>query len=402
MSDHELDLLVRAADPCPPDFAPDRDDRIDRAADALFAEICSTPPVNRLSLVHRRARRTRRASALRARVAVSVVTAAVLTAVIGIPAYFSDRTDVGTDRPRATVPAPSGTPAPPSPSALPATFAAAAVRVARVNPRVLVTAPGWTVRSVEGFEPTSGEMTFQLGPDRKRTEVDIAGSSVVNDAPRLEVDWYPADQYESYRADRAREPGLQHLTLFGVRAQMISYTAHDHAVMLPPQGKVFLELRGNTGNAAAFKRFLSDSVEQVDIATWLAAMPPSVVTAGNLASSVKQALTGIPLPPGFDPSSLDRGLALDSYQFGARLAGMVACGWIAEWTRAEDAGDDAAATRAVTALASSHDWKLLRDMDAEGDYPEVVWQYADALSGNSAVGKGSSPVEGYRGALGCH
>ena len=41
-------------------------------------------------------------------------------------------------------------------------------------------------------------------------------------------------------------------------------------------------------------------------------------------------------------------------------------------------------------------------MDAEGDYPEVVWQYADALSGNSAVGKGSSPVEGYRGALGCH
>jgi hypothetical protein len=77
---------------------------------------------------------------------------------------------------------------------------------------------------------------------------------------------------------------------------------------------------------------------------------------------------------------------------------MVACGWIEQWQRARAAGDAAAAQRAVAALSTSHDWKVLRDMDAEGDYPEVLWQYADALA---VPGAGESAVEGYRGALGC-
>jgi len=43
-------------------------------------------------------------------------------------------------------------------------------------------------------------------------------------------------------------------------------------------------------------------------------------------------------------------------------------------------------------------------MDAEGDYPEVVWQYADAVNGKSAVsgGKLGLTVHGtYADALGC-
>ena len=37
------------------------------------------------------------------------------------------------------------------------------------------------------------------------------------------------------------------------------------------------------------------------------------------------------------------------------------------------------------ALASSRNWPVLLEMNAEGDYPEVVWQYADALNGKGDV-----------------
>jgi hypothetical protein len=405
MNDHDLDLLVRAADPCPPGSAPDLGD----VGGALLEEICAQPAVDRRTLARRRRRRTRHASALRTRLAVSVATAAAMTAVIGAPAIIADHragdgpghrtsTDAGPQlgRDGATGPGPGQV------STAPIRYAAAAVRVARANPRVLVTAPGWKVSTVEGFDPDAGEMTFQLGPDQWRDEAFAAGSTHLNAAPHLEVTWYPRDQYDTYRADRAREPHLQHVSLFGLTGQMISYSATDHAVLLPPQGAVFLELRGSDiGDEAAFKSFLADSIEQVDVGTWLEAMPSSVVTARNLDAQVRSVLAGVPLPPKFDTSSLDRGLAVDSYQFGARVTGMVACGWIEEWQRARAAGDTAAAQRAVSALGTSRDWAVLQQMDAEGDYPEVVWQYADALA---AGGQSSSPktgLAGYREALGC-
>jgi uncharacterized membrane protein len=405
MNDHDLDLLVRAADPCPPGSAPDLGD----AGGALLEEICAQPAVDRRTLARRRRRRTRHASALRTRLAVSVATAAAMTAVIGAPAIIADHraggeaghragTDAGprVGRDGATGPGPSQV------STAPIRYAAAAVRVARANPRVLVTAPGWKVRSVEGFDPDAGEMTFQLGPDQWRDETTNFGSAHVNAAPHLEVTWYPRDQYDTYRADRAREPHLQQLNLFGLTGQMISYSATDHAVLLPPQGAVFLELRGSDiGDEAAFKSFLADSIEQVDVGTWLEAMPPSVVTARNLDAAVRRVLAGVPLPPGFDASSLDRGLAVDSYQFGARVTGMVACGWIEEWQRARDAGDTAAEQRAVSAMATSRDWAVLHDMDAEGDFPEVVWQYSDTLAAGGRAASPKAGLDGFRGALGC-
>lgn len=393
MTDHDLDLLVRAADPWPTDRPLD----LDGADDALFEEICARPAVDRRALVRRRLQRTRRASALRTRLAVAVVTAVGMTAAIGVPALLSGHDE---DRPSVQRPPTSG-PAPQPATTAPLTYPAAAVRVARANPRVLVTAPGWEVRQVEGFDPRAGEMTFQQGPDRIRHEEYLGGQLVVNDAPRLEVTWYPREQYDAFRAERAQEAHRQDVTVFGRTAQMISYSATEHAVLLPPKGRVFLELRGNVGDEAAFKRFLADDVEQVDIRTWLAAMPPSVVTADNLDTSVRRALVGIPLPPGFDATSLDRGLALDRYQFGARLTGMVACGWIGEWERARRSGHLAAADRAALALGTSRDWPLLHEMDAEGDYPEVVWQYAEAVA-SAPAGSGTAAVEGYRGALGCH
>jgi hypothetical protein len=79
----------------------------------------------------------------------------------------------------------------------------------------------------------------------------------------------------------------------------------------------------------------------------------------------------------------------------------VACGWLATWADAKAAGDDARVRRAVVALGSSRNWPILREMEAEGDYPEVLWQYADAVAGDGTVvgGKVVSVEESYKAAL---
>ena len=58
---------------------------------------------------------------------------------------------------------------------------------------------------------------------------------------------------------------------------------------------------------------------------------------------------------------------------------------------------------AAAALATSHQWRVLDEMNTEGDYPEVLWQYADALQADGTVlgGKRLTIEESYRDALGC-
>jgi hypothetical protein len=76
------------------------------------------------------------------------------------------------------------------------------------------------------------------------------------------------------------------------------------------------------------------------------------------------------------------------------VTGRVGCAWIAEWLRAERAGDDAALRRAGDALRSSHRWTVLHQMNDEGDWPEVFWQIADE------VAAGDPPTQ-YAQGLGC-
>jgi hypothetical protein len=66
---------------------------------------------------------------------------------------------------------------------------------------------------------------------------------------------------------------------------------------------------------------------------------------------------------------------------------------------------DALAERgAVSALQASHGWKILDEMNAEGDYPEVVWGYADAIAAGKPLEgakTASEPADGFKQALGC-
>jgi hypothetical protein len=250
------------------------------------------------------------------------------------------------------------------------------LRAAEQNPRLLIQEPGWKITTVYGFTENTGTMRFTKGDHD------------------LEVNWYPAKEYQGYytgRLDVSKpEPGA----VDGVEGTIFTYSASDFAIMLKPNDDTFAELRtGGKWTRSAFDQELT-RIKRVDVQTWLAAMPPEIVTPGRAGEAAAKALEGVPLPPKFDRSALDAVGTNDQYQFGAAVAARVGCGWIEEWQRASKAGDQAALKTAARALRGSHQWKFLQQMDKDGDYPEAFWEVAD----RTAAG---NPPAGYRDALGC-
>ena len=221
-------------------------------------------------------------------------------------------------------------------------FAAAAIRVAEANPRLLVTEPGWKIVRADEFEPDSGELTFSNG------------------SRDLEIHWYPARQYEQFLRDRADVSRPEQGTLLGHRATTVEYTYGEYATMLSPQGKVFIEVRGQLGSRRAYNEILH-SLRPVDVETWLDAMPPSTVRPEARAKAVEQMLRGIPQPPGFDPTVLQGEDSIsDHSSLAVKVGNAVACGWAEAWIAARRAGNQAAAQQAVEAMAHSADWPIVR------------------------------------------
>jgi hypothetical protein len=350
MNDDQLDRVVREADPYRPGLAW----HLDGAGDDLLEEIMS---------------QNRVATPVRRRLLTAVAAAAALTAVLAVPALLRHQSGAKQALPS---PSASGSSAP----ADPATWRALVLKAAEQNPRLLIDEPGWKVKYVYGFVDEHGEITFRNG-NRE-----------------MEMDWYPAGEYQGYYVDRldvsAPEPG----GIKGWAGDVFTYSKSDFALMLKPRDDVFVELRtGGSWTRGAFDRVLTH-IKQVDVPSWLAAMPPEIVTPERADQAVTKVLAGVPLPPRFDSGSLGALGTNDQYQFGAQVIARVGCGWFDEWTRARKAGDVPAEQRAASALRGSHDWAVLKRMDADGDYPEVFWDFADK------VAAGKTPI-GYREGLGC-
>ncbi|MEN8114643.1 MAG: hypothetical protein ABFS21_09670 [Actinomycetota bacterium] len=142
-------------------------------------------------------------------------------------------------------------------------------------------------------------------------------------------------------------------------------------------------------------------IRKVDLATFEAAMPEGSVASGEVSGVVDEMLADVPLPPGFDTSFLSA--TGDRYHVGANVVGNVACAWIEQWIEATAEGDVKRAEEAAAALATSHDWSILREMQQQGAYPEVLWEYADAVAGDGTVmgGRILTVEESYAQALGC-
>ncbi|MDQ3944538.1 MAG: hypothetical protein M3357_05180, partial [Actinomycetota bacterium] len=212
------------------------------------------------------------------------------------------------------------------------------------------------------------------------------------------------DAFESLVDDRVNSAAeLRQAVVLGYPAAVTRYGGSQrHAAMWFADGVVY-ELDGDAGDTRAFLETLAE-LRVVDDDTWEEALPSSAVAPKERAAEVDRMLADIPQPPGFDPAPLRRSESTsDRYQLGAKVSGAVACAWIDRWAAARRAGDDATVDEAVEAMATSRDWRVLDEMNDEGDYPEVLWQYADAMAddGRMEGGRPMSVEESVRDGLGC-
>lgn len=360
MNDDQLDRMLRDADPHRPGVVA----RLGGAEQTLLEEI-----VSQTTAPHG----ARRFSSWKWRTGGALAAAAAVTGVLAVPAL------VGTGSVAGPIVS-GGAPEARAPEkGRPIVFSAAVLKAAEDNPRLLIGRPGWTVTTVYGFAEESGSITFANG-DRT-----------------LAMDWRPAKEYPGYlESRRVKVSKPEPVEVDGWAGSRFTYSAGDFAIMLKPRDGAFSEMRtSGTWTRATFDETVA-AIKQVDARTWLAALPPEVVTPDQARAEVARVLADVPLPPGLDAAEVKVRGANDPYQFGVAVTGQVGCAWIAEWERARKAGDDAAAGRAVDAMQSSRRWKVLNDMNADGDFPEVFWEFADRIAGKSA---GKS--EGYREGLGC-
>jgi hypothetical protein len=309
----------------------------------LLEEIMATPVVERPTVHHEAGPRRGR------RWAATIAAAAAAAALVAVPSWLLSR-----DEPSAVF---AGAPA---------------------HDWVVLDAPGWDVTHIS--DPLEGG-----------SEVEWA-----NGEATLNVHLYPADLRDSYVEDRERidYPRVDRgapVELLGQPARMWHYSARDHTAIGAVDGAVYPEVRAQGMDEAAYRTLLTQ-LAWTDEAEFEFTLPEQFVTSGEADATIAAMLRGIPLAPGAEvPSSGEN----DSYHLGADVARQVVCPWIAEFERAREAGDSRAVEDAQRALADSRRWAFLDAMNAEGDYPEVVWEIsADVVAGRV-------PPE-YEQGLGCY
>ena len=92
------------------------------------------------------------------------------------------------------------------------------------------------------------------------------------------------------------------------------------------------------------------------------------------------------------------GQVSDRYQLGAKVTGAASCAWVQQWVH----GNAAQRRQAQEAMATSRHWAILREMQASGAYPDVVWEVADFMAGKATrLPHGASLEQWAKPALGC-
>jgi hypothetical protein len=261
-------------------------------------------------------------------------------------------------------------------------FAASLVRFANASPLALLQLPGWHVVYANEESGGFGEMHFVRGPANAdgtpggasfRKEASLAGRVA-------SLTWGPANaaaQKFVAGGHQAAATGLAVTARRFVR-EGGSRGWLDVSAMFIDGGRE-LTFRATVTDMPMFRAELR-ALHAVDTATWLRAMPPSVVKTADSGETIRLMLKGIPVPPGFDAAKI-RGARLvhDRYQLGTAVTGTVACMWIADWNHARTAGDAAMVRRAIAAMATAPRWPILREMTREGAWPEVLIMDAKAM-----------------------
>jgi hypothetical protein len=262
-------------------------------------------------------------------------------------------------------------------------YSAAEVTVAEHNPRLLVTASGWSVTQVVQATSEYGSMEFSDGDHR------------------LELNWYPADSYQSYYDDRTPvDPDPTTIQVLGEDARTVNYGGTEFATMIPPTGDTFAEVRGDLGSYHAYVDVVS-SLVPASVNVWLAALPGSVVAPDDRAQVVDEMLRGIPLPAGFDVDALKRSgddLANSRVDLALRVTGAVTCAWLDIWTGQTGQGEQSRA-EARRALDTAPSWPIIKEIQPKSVSAEGILDLADDGLDSSGFGRDTNPR--YWGQLDC-
>ncbi|WP_112248871.1 hypothetical protein [Kribbella monticola] len=250
-----------------------------------------------------------------------------------------------------------------NPAAPPSAFAAEAVAVAEANQRLLIDDPAWKLTAIDEIKPESGMTRF------------------TNGKLEIELDWEPAKDYQTYFGSSSAGESHQPIKVLGQPATLFKLRGTDFNTMLPPKGPNFMQIRADLGSEQAYREVLA-KLRQVDVNTWLSAMPDTAVMPTRTRAAVDQMLTDITLPAGFDKEPLYKNTLIDRYQLGARVTGAVGCAWVHQWIVAHDAGDQARMKQAVTAMQGSRSWKVFKEMSTQGAFPQVFQQLGDMIAKN--------------------
>lgn len=278
-------------------------------------------------------------------------------------------------------------------------FAASLVRFANHSPKVLLRLPGWHVTFLEQDPSGYGEMHWVRGPatasgNPKSTSSSGSPKSTSHTEPQTSSHGYPAatiDRVASLTWQPVSPPtrkydaaGHEHApTGLGVLARRYVYEGGAHGVIdmsayFVYRGRDF-HFRATVSSMSMYRRELG-ALTAVDTNTWLRAMPPSVIRSADSAAQVHQMLKGIPLPPGFDASTIHGAkLVQNRYYLATEVTGTVACMWIGDWFRARRTGEEAMVKRAIAAMATSPHWPVFRWMDKKGAWGQVLISYARAM-----------------------
>lgn len=268
--------------------------------------------------------------------------------------------------------------------------------------QVVVGQDGWTVTYMDNAQRV-GSVSWEKG---KRS---------------LELNWYKAEDYDSYLRDRRADSGKgEPVSLLGQDGEAfetkVSGTPRYGLIIdkdlprsgdkpdtdvpspkgpsqdqlrvmtiLPPVGDRFLEFDAFVKDRDEY-RALVDSLRRVDRRTWLDSLDGAVVQPGEGATFLEEAGRGVPMPPGVEVTPEDLNLPQDPYQARTAFVVPVMCGWAEEYV----GGDDAA----LGVLEESADWPVMDAMAVDGDFPSVFRSDVRMLARNRDYG-------GWRMGWGC-
>jgi hypothetical protein len=330
MSDEQLDRLVRDADPYRPELAT----RLDGAQQSLLEEIMSAPPAGTLPF-----RRP-----LRRRFAAAVAAAAAVAGLIGATTLLRPE-------PRSSplvqpaIATSAGFGAGPSASADTGDGEAGHrldLLTVENYPRLLIDEKGWKLDVIYGHGALDGSMSYS------------------KDGASIEFGWSDDEFYQGRYEDRLFGGKPRPTTVAGQPGHLFGRGTWDHEALLEPKDGTFVDIRGGGMTATRFRQVL-DRVFRAGPEEFLASLPQAAVTPGEVEKEATAILAGVPLPPGLEIPALKVEGINSPELFNSRVMMQVTCRWLAEWKRADQAGDDPGSGTAAAAVRSATGWKVMKN-----------------------------------------